>query len=214
MKTFDKTTRWSIIALLAIFLAIPQVFAQALEQRGKEPGIGQRPESGIYHGREITDKPYVSEEADEARVEYEGASVHRASQLMGRRVVSASGETVGTLHDLVLFEGGQVHYAIILVDNKSEKQYVPVPYNSIRSIGQGLESDEGLTVNLDQNTLANAPGFSENELDNLWNTDIGEEVHGYYGFRPFAAEPGVGIGPESGIYKGRTITNKPYVPMK
>ncbi len=212
MKAFKKSVFWSTVALMAIFLAAPQAFAQGFENPATTPGTGAVPESGIttpQAGKFQSEKEYSE---GDSGVEYSGISAHRASTLIGKPVVSASGATVGTVHDLVLFEGGQVRYAIIRVDNRTEEPYVPVPFNSIGSMGQGVEEAERLTVDLDGQTLANAPGFGENELARWWKTDIGEQVHGYYGSKPFATEPGTGKGPESGIYKGRTITDRPYDP--
>ena len=204
MKRMKKISLWAVVLLVScMFIAIQAIAAEPKD----EPGVGKGPESGIKPGYEhqktMGEKYQNGEKYHKGEgyyhkgmmKNYHGIRGHRASELIGKDVVSADGQEIGELEDIIIFRGGRVHYGIISTGDK----YVPVPYFSL----QRAEDKDQLMVNLDKEKIENAPGLNEEQLGTWWESDIGDEVHTYYGFDRME-EPGVGKGPESGFPEEKT----------
>lgn len=203
-----KKTGLSIIVLLAsILIFFPLAYAG--QQTGAEaPGTGKAKESGMktgYHEGEYM-KGYHHQKAGV------GMKSKRAEQILGKPVASEDGTSLGTLHDLVIFGKGVVHYGILALEDPKD-QYVAIPFTFLES----RDEEESLVLHMDAEKIQGAPKFSLQEITDWDNSEIGEKVHSYYGAGMMKgmgmdmkkghpdyphgkkALPGTGKAPESGM---------------
>ncbi len=102
------------------------------------------------------------------------------SQLMGKDVKGANGETMGSIRNFVISPNGHV---FALVSSADTGKTVAVPFESFSSIG----SDNTLSLNVARDQLANAPEFSQASFaDRSWR----QNVYRFFGVQPYWSNQG------------------------
>jgi sporulation protein YlmC with PRC-barrel domain len=99
----------------------------------------------------------------------------QAKQILDKSVISEDGENLGTLHDLVIFGKGIVHYGVLALEDR-EDEYVAIPFNALES-----RDDDTLVLHMNAEKVKGAPTFSMEEITDWDNSNIGDKVHRYFG---------------------------------
>jgi sporulation protein YlmC with PRC-barrel domain len=103
-----------------------------------------------------------------------------ASQVTGTNVYNRAGESVGSIHDVLLDKGtGKTEYAIMSFGGflGIGDRYHPLPWHAL-SYDPDLG---GYVVDIDADRLEGAPSYAANEAS-LWNDPAyGRRVDDYYG---------------------------------
>jgi PRC-barrel domain len=103
-----------------------------------------------------------------------------ASKVNGTRVCNATGESLGSIHDVMLDkQSGHVTYAVMSFGGflGIGEKYHPLPWHQ-------LTYDEGYdayVVNLDKRILENAPSYGTADVPD-WSI-YGHDIDEYYGSR-------------------------------
>jgi hypothetical protein len=125
----------------------------------------------------------------------------RAGQILGNTVISKDGTKLGTLHDLVIFGKGFVHYGILELEDRAE-EYIAIPFEALES----QDEKDTLMLQMDSEKVKGAPTFSMDEITDWDNSEIGEKVHKYFGMDMLKGHPhgkkqvpSTGDVPESGM---------------
>ena len=198
-----KIGRTFFLLLASMTLVAFPLYAGHQMGAGKQsPGVGKGPESGVAPG-------YGHSKMHGEKYHHQGMrsamDTKRASEILGKTVVGSDGKSLGTLHDLVIFGKGSVHYGILERDNG--KDYAAIPFQYLEK----LEGKENLILHMDSKKIENAPSFSLKEINDWDNSEIGDKVHGYFGMEMMRkgpekgfpgmekSNPGTGKLPESGI---------------
>ncbi len=208
-----KTKAMFYFLLASVLIFAPFAFA------GQQTGAGERTQSM----RQGMEKPYESGMESGYRTGQKtggynhhktgaGMTSKRADQILGKTVVGEDGTNLGTLQDLVIFGKGIVHYGVLNLEGQ-EDQYVAIPFTFLES----REGQESLVLHMDSQKVLEAPTFSLQEITDWDNSEIGQQVHSYYGMEmengasmmkehhgqgsPHGSmmEPGTGKAPESGM---------------
>jgi sporulation protein YlmC with PRC-barrel domain len=116
--------------------------------------------------------------------DYTTPSLQRVSALNGTAVRNPQGEDLGKIEDLMLdLPTGRVTYAVLSfggILGIGDKLFA-IPWEMLQ---MDAENDV-VIVNVDAQTLENAPGFEPDNwpdhTDPAWLTD----VYNYYGYRPY-----------------------------
>jgi sporulation protein YlmC with PRC-barrel domain len=110
-----------------------------------------------------------------------------ASKLIGHEVRNHEGDYLGEIEDLVIdMESGDVAYAVLSFGGSSgvigfTDKWIAVPMQLLQ-----LGSMDGtIYLNIDKDDLENAPGFKKGNWPNTLTTEWVEDVHVYYGVRPY-----------------------------
>jgi sporulation protein YlmC with PRC-barrel domain len=96
-------------------------------------------------------------------------------QILDKSVITEDGEKLGTLHDLVIFGKGIVHYGVLALEDR-ENEYVAIPFNALER-----RDEDTLVLHMDAEKVKGAPTFSMEEITDWDNSDIGDKVHRYFG---------------------------------
>ncbi|MGM0453422.1 MAG: PRC-barrel domain-containing protein [Thermodesulfobacteriota bacterium] len=107
-----------------------------------------------------------------------GGEALRASEMMGKTVQDQAGNEVGKIGDLIIGDSGRIAYMVLAqggVLGIGEKM-MPVPWGKIES-----QTEDALTLAVDEETLQQAPTFSSNEWETFSRQDWEQTVRGYYG---------------------------------
>jgi sporulation protein YlmC with PRC-barrel domain len=104
-----------------------------------------------------------------------------AEKVIGTTVYNASGDDLGTIHDLMLDKrGGRVAYAVMSFGGflGIGEKYHPLPWHVLTYD----EDKGGYNVDLTEEQLRGAPAYTESELEQ-WGRTSGEpdRVGAYYG---------------------------------
>ena len=110
-----------------------------------------------------------------------------ASKLVGHEVCNHAGDYLGEIEDLVIdMESGNVAYAVLSFGGSSgvigfRDKWIAVPLQLLK-----LKPGEGtIILNVNKDDLEDAPGFKKGNWPNAITTEWVEEVHVYYGVRPY-----------------------------
>jgi sporulation protein YlmC with PRC-barrel domain len=148
--------------LLAIVFATTTAVANGYE--------GQRPGGGEPHQAEaVFERP------------------QRLGELLHSDVVGRSGETLGTVEDLVANEKGNLEYLILskrsYLDLGVELVAIPLELVSARIV-----HDNRLIIDIDEAALEQAPTFSAGDYPDFTNPRWRQESRGYFENRPDNAQ--------------------------
>lgn len=110
--------------------------------------------------------------------------LHRATKLVGTKFENPQGDNLGKIEDLILDpSNGRVAAVIVSFGGflKLGAKLVAIPLSA-------FTYDEGrkmFLLNIDKETLENAPSFSNDDwpelIDRIWAAD----VYSYYGYPPY-----------------------------
>jgi sporulation protein YlmC with PRC-barrel domain len=101
-----------------------------------------------------------------------------ASQVNGTNVYNASGEKLGSVHDVILNKmSGKAEYAIMSFGGflGIGDKYHPLPWNQLRYD----TVQEGYVVNLDRRRLEGAPAYTASDMV-AWDDMRGRDIDAYY----------------------------------
>lgn len=113
--------------------------------------------------------------------------VMSADSLSGDRVKSNTGEDLGKIKDIMIdVPSGRIGYAVLSfggVLGIGDKLFA-VPWSVLT-----LDEDEKhFVLNVDKNTLKNAPGFDEKHWPDMADPSWGAQIFNYYGVHPYWEE--------------------------
>jgi len=116
--------------------------------------------------------------------EHRTRRVMSAGTLAGDRVRNSAGEDLGKVEEIMLdVPTGRVAYAVLSFGGflGMGNKLFAVPWDS-------LTLDEGtheFVLNVDKNTLENAPGFDKDNWPDMADPTWGGQIHDYYGSKPY-----------------------------
>ena len=113
-----------------------------------------------------------------------GPEVMAADTLQGDAVVNASGDKLGDIEDIMIdVPSGRVAYAVLArggVMGVGAKLFA-IPWDALT-----LDADrECFILDIDEERLANAPGFDKDHWPSMADRTWGSEVYSYYNRRPY-----------------------------
>ena len=111
-------------------------------------------------------------------------SVLSASTLAGDAVRNAAGEDLGKIDEIMIdIPSGRVAYAVLSFGGflgMGDKLFA-VPWSALK-----VDEDEKCFVlNVDRNTIEQAPGFDKNNWPDMSDTRWGTEISNYYRVEPY-----------------------------
>jgi PRC-barrel domain len=114
----------------------------------------------------------------------ETSTMISSDKVEGTPVYNRGGEKLGSIHTIMIDKlSGKVAYAVMSFGGflGIGDRYHPLPWNVLTyDTSQG-----GYVVSLDQNQLKGAPTYSSNETPNWSDQRWRQQVHDYYGARPY-----------------------------
>jgi sporulation protein YlmC with PRC-barrel domain len=113
--------------------------------------------------------------------------VMSASTLTGDRVRNASGEDLGKIEDLMIdVQNGRVAYAVLSfggIIGVGDKLFA-IPWQAL-----SLREDEHkFVLDVDKDTLENAPGFDKDNWPDMTAPDWGASIYRHYRVTPYWEE--------------------------
>ena len=114
----------------------------------------------------------------------ETSSLISSDKVEGTAVYDRAGEKLGSIHTVMIDKvSGRVAYAVMSFGGflGIGDRYHPLPWDVLDyDTGQG-----GYVVALDRNLLEEAPTFGTRETPDWSDRRWGQQVHDYYGARPY-----------------------------
>ena len=114
----------------------------------------------------------------------ESSSLISSDKVEGTAVYDRRGEKLGSIHSVMIDKiSGKVAYAVMSFGGflGMGDSYHPLPWHVLTyDTGQG-----GYVVDLDRNKLEGAPTYGTSETPNWSDRRWGQQVHDYYGTRPY-----------------------------
>ena len=114
----------------------------------------------------------------------ESSSLISSDKVEGTAVYDRRGEKLGSIHSVMIDKiSGKVAYAVMSFGGflGMGDSYHPLPWHVLTyDTGQG-----GYVVDLDRNKLEKAPTYATTETPNWSDRRWGQQVHDYYGARPY-----------------------------
>ncbi|MFN7993235.1 MAG: PRC-barrel domain-containing protein [Bryobacteraceae bacterium] len=123
-----------------------------------------------------------------ASKDYDNSSRKRrvlsASTLAGDRVRNSAGEDLGKIEELMIdVTAGRVAYAVLSFGGflGMGSKLFAVPWDALTID----EENHEFFMNVDKQTLENAPGFDKDNWPDMADTSWGAQVYDFYGKRPY-----------------------------
>jgi sporulation protein YlmC with PRC-barrel domain len=118
-------------------------------------------------------------------VEQEGReTLVRASTLMDLEITDTQGNEIGSVGDLIVSRDGNVEYVVLAEGWQflgiGEQDFIPIPWDMVL-LRDYTEGDDQLFVNVDEETIRQAPTFTDEEYEAFVRGDMDQDVRGYYG---------------------------------
>lgn len=148
-----------------------------------EPSAAER--STTYSGTEYRGTTTTPSTGYSSTAASAGAGhFYRVSELMGMNIKNAEGQTVGEIKDLAIdLHSGRVAYAALGAGGflGIGEKWVAVPVTLLN-----VSSDQKtLALNVDKETLRNAPTFDRANWSEMSNQDFVAKVYSHYGQQPY-----------------------------
>jgi len=114
-----------------------------------------------------------------------------ASDLIGMKVVTQKGESVGKIEDVVVHPGGEPSYAVLSMGGwlgMGDKLFA-MPWSVLRSVepntakketAEPTKKDWSLVLPLEKERLKNAPGFEKKDWPSMANPDWTKDIDTFY----------------------------------
>ncbi len=193
------------LGLLALPCTLPSAYGQDGAREGSDVKVGagnvqvevdgDRVGEAVEERREERqarrdDRQQTREEAREAREEAreirrgqeEAEVAQRASEILGMEVRNADNKQIGSVKDIVLdVTNGKVRYAAVSYGGFlgiGDKLFA-VPWKTF-ACHKDKDGDFYLVLDVAEETLRNAPGFSEDKWPDFGNPKWSDEVDTYY----------------------------------
>ena len=123
-----------------------------------------------------------------------GMHICLADELLGKSVVSTTGDKLGKIEDVVIHPGGEVAYAVLSFGGflGMGDKYFAIPWSAFKhehamnnpdssTTGMREKKNEPLVLAIDKDRLKNAPGFDKGHWPEMANTDWAKDVDTFYG---------------------------------
>ena len=170
----SKLTFAAALAVLfsGIGLAVAQSNEHTSEHAENQRAENQQPQQYRANYRSDTEKNHA-------------AQSHRASEIIGMKVMSNNDESIGDVEDLVLdAKTGEIRYAAISVGGflGMGDKLVAVPWQSL-NCEKDQQGDPQLTLNTSREKLKNAPGFDQDNWPDFANEKWTRENDRHYDSR-------------------------------
>lgn len=116
-----------------------------------------------------------------------GPRLMGAHTLIGNAVVNADGDELGEVKEIMLnVPAGRIEYAVLTFGGFlgfGEKLFaIPWPALILDTMNKRF------VLNLSPETLRNAPGFDRGDWPDMANPQWADEMHAYYGVKPYRDE--------------------------
>jgi PRC-barrel domain len=114
----------------------------------------------------------------------ETSTLISSDKVEGTAVYNRAGEKLGSIHTLMIDKrSGKVAYAVMSFGGflGIGDRYHPLPW----SVLDYETSQGGYVVDLDRSKLEGAPTYGTSETPNWSDRSWGQQVHDYYGTRPY-----------------------------
>lgn len=145
-------------------------------ERTAQPGFGPAPAQG---GARIVGGDEAMGSADGP-----GPQVMAADTLQGDDVVNSSGEDLGEIKDIMLdVRSGRIAYAVLASSGflGIGKKLFAIPWSALT-----LDADNRCFIlDIDKETLSNAPGFDKEHWPSMGDRRWATEVHSYFHRPPY-----------------------------
>jgi len=127
-----------------------------------------------------------------------------ADSFMGDRVRNSAGEDLGKIEELMIDIGsGCIGYAVLSFGGflGMGNKLFAVPWRAL----QVNVADREFLLDVDRQTLENAPGFDKDNWPDMADPDWGAQIHSHYGHKPYwsADQPDDWGGPGNGSIDAR-----------
>lgn len=111
-------------------------------------------------------------------------NVLSASSLMDEDVKNAQGGDLGKIEDFMIdLNEGKIAYAVLSFGgflDMGDKLFA-IPWSALT-----IDADDhAFILNIDKETLENAPGFDKDHWPDMADRRWGEQTHSYYGHKPY-----------------------------
>lgn len=108
-----------------------------------------------------------------------------ASDLIGMKVISEKGDSLGKIEDIVVHPGGAPSYAVLSFGGwmGMDEKLFAMPWSVLRAVeadSAKKDSARSLVLPLDKERLKTAPGFDKKNWPTLADRDWTQEVDAYY----------------------------------
>jgi len=140
--------------------------------------------------------------------EHRTRRVLSAGTLAGDRVRNAAGEDLGEIEDLMIdIPTGRLAYAVLSFGGflGMGNKLFAVPWDKLTVD----ESEHQFILNVDKQTLENAPGFDKDNWPDMADPDFGSQIYSHYGSKPYWQDTGPdvrGAGPGFDRDRNSTLT--------
>jgi sporulation protein YlmC with PRC-barrel domain len=119
-----------------------------------------------------------------------------ASDLIGMKVISQQGDSLGKIEDVVVHPGGQTSYAVLSFGGwlGMDDKLFAMPWSVLRTVEPDTakkDSARSLVLPLDKERLKTAPGFDKKNWPIMANPDWTKDVDAFYagGVNPNTKKP-------------------------
>jgi sporulation protein YlmC with PRC-barrel domain len=166
--------------MMVAFVVAP---AYGAERTTEQPGTDQQTGvEGAAPGEHLEGQDQQQQYGEQQVGQQEGAL--RASELMDKSVKDQQGNDLGKVSDLVINQQGEVEFIVLSEGAEflgiGEEEFIPIPWDQVDARGYDEEAD-AVMVNVDEQTLRDAPTFTEDQWQTFTQGDMDQEVRGYYG---------------------------------
>lgn len=115
-----------------------------------------------------------------------------SSSLAGDGVRNPAGEDLGKIEDIMIdVPSGRVAYAVLSFGGflGMGNKLFAVPWNAFTVD----EENKEFILNVDKQTLKDAPGFDKDHWPDMADPDFGRQVYSHYGYKPYWEEEDITI---------------------
>jgi sporulation protein YlmC with PRC-barrel domain len=166
-----------LLAIAAFMVSLP--FGMAMAQQTGQPGTSSQP--GVSGQGGPTTPPGMGSAPAVQQPSSWGMDAFKASKVIGAHVDDASGNKIGSIHDLVIdTDSGRVPFAVL--DHDGKLSAVPINLFKMGS------KDETLILNMDKNQVAQIPTFAKGTWPNPRDRTYSSSIYRYFGMRPYWEE--------------------------
>jgi sporulation protein YlmC with PRC-barrel domain len=110
-----------------------------------------------------------------------------ASTLVGDRVRNSAGENLGSIEEIMIdTPSGRVAYAVLSFGGflGIGSKLFAVPWSAMRLD----EGEHEFVLDVDRQTLENAPGFDKDNWPDMADPAFEKQIHGHYGTTPYSED--------------------------
>ncbi|HJT88558.1 MAG TPA: PRC-barrel domain-containing protein [Bryobacteraceae bacterium] len=133
---------------------------------------------------QVDTRPDTEPDWDQAEGRRKYRRVMPAGGLMGERVRNSAGDSLGKVEEIMLdVPTGRIAYAVLSFGGALGigKKLFAVPWEALTL----NDREHEFVLNVDKQTLEDAPGFDKENWPDMADPAWGSKVHRHYGYRPY-----------------------------